>query len=240
MRPCLVLIPGTLCDQRLFAAQARALRAHARVVRRDYRGVRRMAQGAEALARGLPARFFVAGFSLGGLWALELLRRMPERVQGLALIASNAEAASRRGRRRSAALWRRWHGQGPAAVARGLKPHYFHGERHRRRHARLVRDMALATPRPVARAQFEWAASRPGGLELLAAGRQPLLIISGAQDRLCPRQQQRRMVQARPDATWQELPRCGHFVPLEAPATTSRLLLRWLQRAATDPTGAPS
>lgn len=224
------MLPGTLCDERLFARTARALRSVARVRALGYRELRGPDWCDSLLAR-LPERFMLAGFSLGGLWALELLRRAPGRVQGLALVASNGEPASRSGWRRSARLWRDWRSAGAAAVARGLKPQYFHHEHQRRRHARLVREMAEATPARAARAQFDWAARRPAGLPTLARSGVPLLVVSGAADRLCPPRLQRRIVAVRPDARWVELPRCGHFVPLEAPAALGRALGHWLQAA---------
>lgn len=240
-RPCLVFIPGTLCDRRLFRRQARALRGQARVVTLEYRRLRADRSWLDAALRALPQHFSLAGFSLGGLWALELLRRAPERVQRLAMIASNAEAGSRRGARRNRALWRLWRGEGAASVARQVKPAYFHHPAQRRRHATLVRAMALATPAPAARAQFDWAARRPSGLPVLAASKQPLLIVSGANDGLCPRRLQQRMHAARSDgARWVELPRCGHFVPLEQPSRLTRLLADWLHTADAAHQGAPA
>lgn len=232
-RPCLVLIPGTLCDQRLFARQVRRLRSRANVMTLDYRQLRADRPWLEQALARLPERFALAGFSLGGLWALELLRRAPERVQRLAMIASNAEAGSRRAQQRNRALWRLWRSDGAATVARHVKPAYFHHPATRRRHARLVREMALATPPRAARAQFQWAAQRPSGLPVLASTQQPLLIVSGAHDGLCPRRLQQRMVAARgPAAHWVELPRCGHFVPLEQPARLTQLLAQWITEPA--------
>ena len=95
-RPCLVLIAGTLCDARVFDRQVRCLRTRARIVVFDYRSLRGGADWLAAQTRHLPPRFSVAGFSLGGLWALELLRAMPERIERLAMIASNAEAGTQR------------------------------------------------------------------------------------------------------------------------------------------------
>jgi pimeloyl-ACP methyl ester carboxylesterase len=232
-RRCLVLIPGTLCDARLFRRQVQALRRWWRVIVLDYRDLKDLQTWPDQALQQLPQRFCLAGFSLGGLWALELLRRAPHRVQGLAMIASNAEAGSRRGQRRSASLWRQWREAGPDRVAREVKPDYFHHRLVRSRHARLVRDMARATPAHAARSAFEWAARRPSGLELLSRFKEPLLIVSGAQDRLCPRPVQQRMVQVQPGAQWLELPRCGHLVPLEEPTALTRALSRWLTRTQT-------
>jgi pimeloyl-ACP methyl ester carboxylesterase len=223
-----VLLPGTLCDERLFARQRRALARTVRVQAVGYRQLRGP-DWCERLLQQLPQPLLIAGFSLGGLWALELLRRAPQRIQGLALVASNAEGGSRVGQRRSAHLWRGWRTTGAAAVARSLKPQYFHHPRQRRRHAGLVRSMAEATPTRAARAQFDWAAHRPAALPWLAHSRVPLLLVSGAHDRLCPPTLQRRIVQARPDARWLELPRVGHFVPLEAPSALGRALRHWVE-----------
>ena len=227
-RPCLVLIAGTLCDARLFARQTRALRHVARVIVLNYACAKATPSGTLELLRTLPERFSVAGFSLGGLWALALLRAAPERLERLALIASNAEAATAGIQRRNHNFWRLWTARGPAAVARKVKPRYFHHEATRTKHAALVRDMASGTQTHAARAQFALAASRPSSLEVLSKFTRPLLIVSGANDTLCPRAWQARMAKAQPLAVWHELPRCGHLIPLEAAVPLSALLLRWM------------
>ena len=228
-RPTLVMLPGTLCDARIFQHQRRALRDVADVRALDYQGLDRAGAWLDRLLDQLPDRFSLAGFSLGGLWALELLRRAPQRVQRLALIASNARPASAHARRRSAAQWRVWQRQGPAAVARRAKPAYFHHPDQLRSHGPLVRDMAVCTSRQATQAEFNWAASRPDSLATLRDFAGQLLLVSGAQDRLCPPAWQREMLQAQPAARWLELPRVGHFVPLEAPGRLSLALRQWLQ-----------
>lgn len=227
-KPCLLLIPGSFCDNRVFAAQARALRRHARLVAPNFTRLRDRQAWLTRLLAQLPERFSVAGFSLGGLIALELLRRAPERVERLAMIASNAESATRRTRLRASAQWRHWRQRGPLTALQPVWPHYFLAGSRRSRDRALVRKMALATPAASARSQLAWSAGRPQGLGVLASFDSPLLIVSGARDRLCPRIVQQRMQRAQPQARWVELPRCGHFVPLEAPSRLSRLLTGWM------------
>ena len=236
-RNTLVMLPGTLCDRRLFDRQQRSLRTFHDVRLIDYRALQaartqpartRWVQG---LLAGLPDRFSLAGFSLGGLWALEILRQAPGRVERLAMIASNAQGASPRGHRNSRMQRRLWRqpGAGPLAVlARGM-PAYFHHVASRRRHQSLLRNMALATGQRSALAQFTWAGGRPEGLQTLAEFTGPVLIVSGARDRLCPPRWQLAMQQANPAANWLELERVGHFVPLEAPAALTGALHQWLQ-----------
>ena len=227
--PTLLMLPGTLCDHRVFRAQRRALRGIADVRVLDYRDLWHAEQWVQRLLQDLPSRFSVAGFSLGGLWALELLRVAPERVERIAMISSNAQPASAPARRKSAWLRKLWCERGPGEVARHVKPAYFHHERRRRQHAGLVHDMALQTSRKAAFAEFAWAAARPDGRAALARFDGPLLLVSGARDRLCPPHWQRAMLAAQPAATWLELPRVGHFLPLEAGARLNHALLAWMK-----------
>ena len=226
--PTVVLIPGTLCDCRMFARQVRALRQHAVVYCADYSHLRDIQSWIRRLLKLLPPRFSIAGFSLGGLLALEILRRCPERVDRLALIASNAQAGSARGKRRSTWLHRLWQDRGAAVVARHVKPEYFHHESKRRAHQQLVLQMAVQTPQRAAFAQFAWAATRPQGFDALRMFSGPLLAVGGAQDRLCPPAWQQAMQHAQPRLVRRELPRCGHFVPLELPVLLNSALISWL------------
>ncbi len=222
------MLPGTLCDERIFEHQRRSLRGQVNTVCASYQSMKaRPLWLAQVLSR-LPERFHVAGFSLGGLMALELLRLAPERIEGLALIASNAQPASLISRRKSASLRRMWLDRGPAMVVKRVKPAYFHHEAKRRLHEQLVFDMAMKTPRRSAFEEFAWAAERPSSLADLALYEGKLLAISGAKDLLCPSAWQRAMLQAQPRMQWREIARCGHFLPLEAPSVLSHALIQWI------------
>jgi pimeloyl-ACP methyl ester carboxylesterase len=226
--PTLLMLPGTLCDGRIFATQRRHLRGHAHLVCASYRGLKNRSTWLQELLARMPDKFYIAGFSLGGLLALELLRMAGSRVLGLTLIASNAQAASEKSKRKSAWLRRMWLDRGPSEVARHVKPAYFHHEAKRRRHERLMFDMALQTPRRSAFEEFAWAAQRPSGLQTLSEFQGKLLAVSGKQDRLCPPAWQRAMQAAQPRMQSIELERCGHFLPLEAPAKLSHALKTWI------------
>lgn len=228
MLPTVLMLPGTLCDGRIFAAQQRALRGQAHLVCASYTGMKDRTQWLQSWLARLPEHFYVAGFSLGGLLALDLLRMAKGRVLGIALIASNAQPASLKALRKSTMLRRLWLERGPAVVAKHLKPAYFHYEAKRRQHERLVFDMALQTPRRSAFEEFAWAAQRPDGLQALHEFEGKVLAVSGQQDRLCPRLWQQAMLIAQPRMQWREITRCGHFVPLEAPAQLTKALFHWL------------
>lgn len=232
------MLPGTLCDARVFSRQKHALRHVAKVLVVDYRHLARQSHdksGGGWLSRlltTLPAKFSVAGFSLGGIYALEMMRQAPERIERLAMVASNARAASPKGLRNSVQarrLWQRRTGGGPDAVLTRNLPNYFHHKVARQKHTALLRSMASNTSSAVAIEQFLWAGTRPDGLQVLSDFSGPVLIVSGEKDVLCPPAWQAAMLDAQPRARWVSLPRVGHFVPLEAPAQLTHALARWLQ-----------
>lgn len=233
VRPTLLLLPGTLCDERLFARQRRALRPMARIEVGNLHTLDEPVAWVARLLKRMPPRFSVAGFSLGGLLALEILRQAPSRVERLALVASNARGASLRGKRRSAQLWRRWRASGPQGVMNDVLPTYFPKPAQRQRHQALVADMARRTPGAAAKAQFQWAAARPEGRSVLSAFTGPLCVVSGLRDKLCPHAWQQEIVAIHRRARWTAVPRVGHFLPLEAPAPLSRALAQWLQSPVT-------
>ncbi len=226
--PCMVLLPGTLCDGRIFRALQRRLRGHVTVLNASYSNLKDPQAWLKKLLSQLPQKFYIAGFSLGGLLALELLRMAGNRVLGIALIASNAQAATPKTQRKSAMLRRMWLSRGASVVAKHVKPAYFHHEAKRRKHEELVFDMALGTSKRSAFEEFAWAAERPSSLDTLSKYSGKVLAVSGAQDRLCPPAWQRAMLAAQPRIEWREIARCGHFVPLEAPATLYNAMIHWI------------
>ena len=82
----LVFIPGLLTDKRVFAPQVKALADIANCTVADIDGADSIAALAKSVLARAPHRFALAGFSMGGYIALEIMRQARERVQALALI----------------------------------------------------------------------------------------------------------------------------------------------------------
>lgn len=88
----LVLIPPLLCDARVFAAQIKDLsRDHAVMFAPTTRG-ERMEEVASQILTWAPSKFALAGMGMGGMVAMEVLRRAPERVTRIALISTTPQA----------------------------------------------------------------------------------------------------------------------------------------------------
>ena len=87
----LILIPGMMCDARMWGGIPAAL--HPRPVAHALpTGAETMADLARAVLADAPPRFALAGLSMGGIVAMEVLRQATDRVERLALLDTNALA----------------------------------------------------------------------------------------------------------------------------------------------------
>ena len=86
----LLLIPGLLCDHRLWSSQTQALAEFARGETPDLTACESIDAMAEALLSAAPEHFALAGFSIGGCVKLEVIARAPQRVRQLALLSTSA------------------------------------------------------------------------------------------------------------------------------------------------------
>lgn len=234
----LILLGGTLCDQALWTPMLDADPAlRASTMPMSYAGHTSAADAARALLHQLPTRFAVLGFSLGGFVALELAAQAPERIAGLALVASNARAdAPDNAPVRRAAVGAAHEAGLARFVETSLWPLYVAS--HRRDDAVLAATIGAMAVRVGLEAftdQVEIAVTRADSRPRLAAIHAPALIVSGDEDVLNPEDRQRELADGLPAAQWHVCERTGHFVPLEAPAQLSRAVSEWLSRIEVRP-----
>jgi pimeloyl-ACP methyl ester carboxylesterase len=226
----LVLLPGLLNDARLFAAQVAALRdlAGETLVPELWHDedVAALAQRVLAMA---PPRFALAGFSMGGYVAFEILRQAPQRVARLALIDTSARADSAEQRTRREALIRQSAvGQFKGVTAR-LLPLLVHQDR--LADAALV-DLLQVMAQSIGRDGFvrqqRAILSRPDSRAVLAAIDVPTAVICGRDDALTPFAHSQEMAAAIAGAVLTPIERCGHVSPLERPEAVNAALRAWL------------
>jgi pimeloyl-ACP methyl ester carboxylesterase len=217
-RQSLLLLPGALCDAALFRHQIAGLSdiADVRVgdlLRDDSVG----AMAARALA-AFPGRFALAGLSLGGYVALEIMRRAPERVSRLALIGTNARAEAPDSESPVRA-------DGALPVTSLL----VHPMRlSDRRLTVILAAMAERVGRKAFQRQQKASLHRPDSGENLKAIRCPTLLLTGRQDRLAPPALQQEMANAIEGARQIVIEECGHLSPLERPEAVTKALREWL------------
>jgi pimeloyl-ACP methyl ester carboxylesterase len=231
MAPVL-LIPGNMCDERLWAPIAGSLAAAGHAVRH----APRLDQGsiaamADAVLGEAGEAFIPIGFSMGAIVAAELARRAPERVSALGLIAYNAssdlpERAAVRPRQQEAVR----EGRLEELVADELKPNYL-AEANRRDAALLqtVMEMARTLGPQAFVAQSEALRLRQDQRSALAELTMPVLLACGSEDRLCPPEWHRTWAgMIGSNARFCEIPAAGHLLPLEQPHALADALRGWL------------
>ena len=226
----LVLVPGLLCTEALFARQIAALRDVTSITIADHTRHDSMAGIARDILAAAPPRFALAGLSMGVIIAHEILRQAPGRVERLALLDGRAELdnADTRASRRSYLEMAR-SGRFMEITRDHILPKLIHPAR--LKDAALVQtifDMAEATG-PAAFLRQETALlDRDDYTALLPEIRCPTLVVVGEADAITPVPMVQRMAQAIPGARFEVIADSGHLTTLERPAETTALLKAWL------------
>jgi pimeloyl-ACP methyl ester carboxylesterase len=225
----LLLLPGLLCDARLWRDQAAALEDIAAPVIADLTqddSIETMAQRAIA---AMPERFALAGLSMGGYVALAVMRAARGRVMRLALLDTSARAdteAQRRRRRAMMGLSRTGRFRG---VTPRLLPQLLHPDR--LADAALVAEVTAMAGRVGGEAflrQQQAILSRPDSRADLPGFDLPTLVAVGEADALTPPDLAEEMATMIPGAALRVIEGCGHLPPMEAPGATAALLRHWL------------
>ncbi|HUI61036.1 MAG TPA: alpha/beta hydrolase [Steroidobacteraceae bacterium] len=237
MKTPLLLIPGLLCDEAVWSAQVQALS--------DVADVRVVLNGpsdslgalADAIIAQAPPRFAVAGHSMGGRIALEVARRVPTRLTGLALLDTGYEAlapgeagerekqgryalletARRAGMREMARVWV----QGMVHPAR-LSDHELLG---------VILDMFARKTPDLFAAQIQALLTRPDARSVFATVACPALVLCGREDGWAPPTRHQDMTVMLRRGSLTVIPDCGHMAPIECPEAVSKAMRQWLKQA---------
>jgi pimeloyl-ACP methyl ester carboxylesterase len=226
----LVFVPGLLCDDRLWRAQAQALAGVADAWVADVTRSDTMPGLARDLLSDCPfQRFALAGLSMGGYVALEVMRQAPRRVARLALLDTSARADApeqSQKRRDFIALAERGRFLG---VTDALLPMLIHRSRLADEElVTAVKDMARRVGKEAFVRQELAIMSRADSLPLLPAIACPTLALCGRQDALMPLERHEEIAAAVPGARLEIVEDCGHLSSLERPDAVSAALERWL------------
>ena len=225
----LLMLPGLNCDARLWRDVVAGLGARARCLVADLRGPDSVAgMAAQALA-GAPPRFALAGLSMGGYVAMEIMRLAPERVTRLALLDTSAradDAARTQARMTAIALVE----QGKfGLVARTPQPGLLAPQH---LGTALADDVADMAERAGARAYLghqKAIMARIDSRPSLAAINVPTLVGVGEADGVTPPELAEEMARLIPGARLVVFPGCAHMSTMEAPDAVTAAMAEWLE-----------
>lgn len=224
----LLFIPGMMCDARLFAPQIAAIHDRAVMVV-PIGGHDHMEALADEILSYAPPRFALAGLSMGGIVAMEIIRRGGERVERLCLMDTNplAEADEVKARRKPQ-IEKIRQGKLKEVMRDEMKPNYLYNGAGRQEVLDLCMEMALALGPQIFIRQSRALQSRPDQCETLRRYKGPTLILHGEDDRLCPASRHELMHELIPHSRYEIITGAGHLPSLEQPAKVSVLLREWL------------
>lgn len=225
----LVLVPGLLCNRELWAHQTANLAHIARITVADVTHDDSIAAMAQRLLALAPPKFALAGLSMGGYIAQEVMRQAPDRVTRLALLDTSArpDSEDQRARRRGLIeLSTRCQFKG---VTPHLLPLLVHPDR---------LDDALLVARITAMAEDVGQAGfvrqqtaimgRIDGRPSLRQIQCPTMVIGGADDVITPPEVMGEIAELVPGASYHLLPDCGHLSTMEEPDVVTDLMATWL------------
>jgi pimeloyl-ACP methyl ester carboxylesterase len=225
----LVLIPGVLCDERLFATQIAGLSAHANCSVADITQQDSVEAMAQAVLAAAPPRFCLAGFSLGSQVALEIMQLGAERVEKLALLSAThggllpASAASFR-----ASLEPIEHG-GFEPYLEKLFPVYFTPrDAQNPELKRIFMDMAHSVGQEAGLRQMRALLALTDPFRNLDRIHCTTVIIGGAEDHRTTFEAHELLAREIPNSTLVKIENSAHFTTLEQPEAVTQALRQWL------------
>jgi len=231
-----MLLPGLNCDAAVWAPQVAALKDQANCIVPAW-GLRDSltAMAEQVLAEAPTERFCVAGHSMGGRVALEVLRLAPQRVERLALLSTGTHslAAGEAGEKERAgrmALLQIARSKGMRAMGQQWARGMVHAARLGTPLFEDVLDMLARGSAEQYAAQINALLTRPDAGPLLPTIACPTLVLTGREDAWSGPAQHEAMAAAIPHATLAIIEHCGHMCTLEQPQAVSEALTAWLQR----------
>jgi pimeloyl-ACP methyl ester carboxylesterase len=230
MKPTLFLLPGLLCDERVWAHQTRHLAALVDIRIPDFSQLDSLDAMADAVLHQAPEQFMVAGHSMGGRVALQILSKAPDRILKLGLLDTGTHAAKPGEAEKRQVLIDLAEREGMAAMARVWAPPMVHPERHHDSALMsAIFDMVESYSVASFRKQVNALLNRPDALPFLAKAPANTLVLCGREDAWSPPVQHEVISSALPDhPPVTIIDHAGHMAPMEQPEAVSAALRKWL------------
>ncbi|MEX0305047.1 MAG: alpha/beta fold hydrolase [Leisingera sp.] len=242
-QPCrepLVLLPGMMCDGRIFDAQIRTFSGSMPVMVLPLAGGDTVEKIAARMLSHLPPRFSLAGLSMGGILAMELVRRAPERISRLCIMGASplAETPEQAADREPQIIAART-GRLEDVLRESLPMECLAPAPSRLEVHNLFCHMGMELGPELYVAQAKALQRRPDQQATMRRGHVPTLVLGGTHDTVVPPSKHELLGQLIPEAKVEILPEAGHFPVLEDPDGVNRALLHWLATPAPAPAAEP-
>lgn len=232
-RPVLYMLPGLLCDETVFAPQIAGLSDSVDVRCPNFLGMDSLVDMAQHVLDIAPQRFSIAGFSMGGRVAFQIMAMAPERIERFCAFDTGAGPKAEGEEIKRQAIVDLAYREGMGALAAAWLPPMLHPA-HRVDPAFMEPLTAMvlrATPEMHER-QIRALVNRPDARPVLPTISCPTLIACGREDEWSPVAQHEAMAAAIPGARLEVFKNCGHFLPVEQPEAFNAALRDWMKQPA--------
>lgn len=226
----LVLLPGMMCDERLFAPQISELSKQREVHFAQISGHETISELAADVLNNAPPVFALAGLSMGGIVAMEVLSQASDRVERIALLDTNplaelSHVAKGRGPQIDAVK----NGHLKEKIRDEMKPNYLFDGVKKTEILKLCMDMALDIGPDAFIRQSIALRDRVDQKNTLRTYKRPALVLCGKHDILCPLEHHELMHNLLENSKLEIIEDAGHLPTLEQPKITTTALVSWLE-----------
>ena len=229
MREPLILIPGLNQTHDIWREVGAGLSSVVAVMHAGIEPVSSIQEMAEQVLKGAPERFALAGLSMGGYVAMEVMRQAPDRVVRLALLDTTARPDTpEQKERRLEGIKLAENGRFETAVTAQIPVLLHPNNRSAPEYVLRIRQMARAIGPKGYIAQQTAIMNRVDSRPTLEKITCPTLILVGDQDQLTPPELAHEMADLVPNSTLYEVPEAGHLPPIEQAGKTATAMAQFL------------
>jgi pimeloyl-ACP methyl ester carboxylesterase len=225
----LFLLPGLLNDVRLWQYQISGLANVARATVANLTGTDSIsALASTALSQAPAERFALAGLSMGGYVALEIMRQAPDRILALALLDTSARPDTPQATENRRNLMQLAETNFPAVVDT-LLPKLVHPSHLKDTSiVTTIRAMAESVGKDAFLRQQRAIMARIDSRPFLSKIKCPILVLCGREDAITPVEVHQELVDAIPGSRLTIIEECGHLATLGQPQQVTEALKKWL------------
>ena len=225
------MVPGMMCDERIFSPQIEALSQNLEVTIADISNFSSVRELASDVLKKAPKKFSLLGHSMGGIVAMEIYSQAPNRIEKLILMDTNPKAELDEVKLKREPQIREVNKGKLLEVMRDeMKPNYLAESENKRSVLNVCMDMALNLGPDVFINQSRALQSRLDQQNTIQSIKIPVLIMCGSEDKLCPVERHEMMHNMITDSDLKIINNAGHMPTLEQPRETTEVIKEWLMR----------
>ena len=224
-----VMIPGMMCDERIFAHQIEELGTDTEVYIADISKYSSIQELASDVLENSPPKFFLVGHSMGGIVAMEMCSQEPDRIEKLVIMDSNPKPELEETKlKREPQIRNVISGNLAQVMKEEMKPNYLADSYKQKDILNTCMEMALTLGPEVFVRQSRALQDRDDQQSTLKDLNIPVLIMCGAEDKLCSLERHELMHNIINDSKLEVVMDAGHMPTLEQPQKTTEVIKSWL------------